>query len=248
MNNDNPLPYDWAKNHLLSSINPHAYAFFNENLVTRDLAFGDAIFENEAPVQYVVFPHEGVISCVSEPSLGRTVEKASIGREGFLGLTSIFGGGVTFGKYVVQVPGRASWMSVENLDIALDQFHCVRGIILRYAKAFTTQLMESVACNSLHTAKQRIARWLMEAHDRVEGDTFYITQETLGNLLALRRATVNAVCSELMSGGGIDYHRGSLTIVDKDRLKLDACSCYDRIKNSSINRQLPHYLDFESIK
>lgn len=248
MNTEHPLPYDWAKNHLLNSINPRAYAFFDENLVTKDLAFGDSIFEDGAPVRHVVFPHEGVISCISEPSQGRTVEKASVGNEGFLGLTSIFGGGPAFGRYVVQVPGRASWMSIENLDIALDRFDCVRGIILRYAKAFTTQLMESVACNSLHTAKQRIARWLMQAHDRVEGDTFYITQETLGNLLALRRATVNAVCSELMTSGGITYHRGNLTVVDPDLLKSHACSCYDRIKNASINHQLPYYLKSDSTK
>lgn len=103
-------------------------------------------------------------------------------------------------------------MSTESSDIALDQFDCVRGIILRYAKAFTTQLMESVVCNSLHTAKQRIARWMMEANDRLAakhsfpwsrprrvhskaGSVLPGNNSLLGNFGPKVRATISAVAA-----------------------------------------------------
>jgi CRP-like cAMP-binding protein len=106
--------------------------------------------------------------------------------------------------------------------------------MLRYAKSHTVQLMESVACNSLHTAEQRVARWLLHAHDRVEGDTYSVTQEAIAMLLALRRATVNAICTDLMNAGAISYHRGSLRVTNRAVLHERACECYERIRLASL--------------
>ncbi|MBL0375053.1 Crp/Fnr family transcriptional regulator [Rhizobium sp. KVB221] len=234
MSSENKLPYDWAKNSVLSAIQPRAYSFFDQKAVTRELKTGDVIFEDGDPVTHAIFPHEGVLSFIAEMADGRTVEKSSIGNEGFVGLTLILGGGNALGRCVVQVPGKASWVSIEDLDVALERFECVREIMLRYAKSHTIQLMETAACNSLHTAEQRVVRWLLHAHDRVNGDTFYITQEVLANLLALRRATVNAISTDLMNARAIAYHRGSLTVVDRNVLKSYVCECYDRVRRASL--------------
>lgn len=222
------------QNRILASVQPDARIFLRDHSELRELNTGDVIFEDGAPVTHAVFPHEGVISIVAEMKNGRSVEKSSIGPEGFVGFTLIMGGGTSLGRSVVQVPGRASWVSIADLDTALERFHCVREIMLRYAKSHTVQLMESVACNSLHTAEQRVARWLLHAHDRVNGDTYYLTQEALAKLLALRRATVNAICTELMEAGAIAYHRGSLTVTDRSALHDRACECYDRIRHASL--------------
>lgn len=222
------------RNRVLALVRPEAREFFRQKAETRELRTGDVILADGAPVTHVIFPHEGVISIVAEMADGRSVEKTSVGNEGFVGLALIMGGGASFGRWVVQVPGTASWVSIEDLDVALEKFQCVREIMLRYAKAHTLQLMESVACNSLHTAQQRIARWLLSAHDRVCGDTFYLTQESISKLLALRRATVNTVCSDLMNSGAISYHRGSLTVADRTVLQSHACECYQRIRDASL--------------
>lgn len=221
-------------NRILASLRPDAQVFFREHAELREMGTGNVIFEDGAPVTHAVFPLEGVISVIARMENGRSVEKSSIGPEGFVGFTLIMGGGASLGRSVVQVPGRASWVSIGDLDIALERFHCVREAMLRYAKAHTVQLMEAVACNSLHTAEQRVVRWLLHAHDRVSGDSYYITQEALATLLALRRATVNAVCTDLMNSGLISYHRGSLTITDRDLLHKRACECYDRIRRASL--------------
>jgi len=222
------------RNKILTSIQPAAQEFFRTHAQKRKMNTGDVIFEDGGLVSHAVFPHEGVVSIIAEMENGRSVEKSSIGPEGFLGFTLIMGGGNALGRSVVQVPGYASWVTIADVDVALGRFQCVREITLRYAKSHTVQLMESVACNSLHTAEQRVARWLLHAHDRVDGDTYYLTQEAIARLLALRRATVNAICTDLMNAGAISYHRGSLRITDRQTLHDRACECYDRIRRASL--------------
>lgn len=219
---------------MLTSIQPAAEAFFAEHGEVRALRYGDVIFEHGAPVTHLVFPHEGVVSIVAEMDSGKTVEKASIGVEGFLGFAVIMGGGTAVGRSVVQVPGSATWITVADVDTALERFSCVREIMLRYAKSLIVQLMETVACNSLHTAEQRVARWLLHAHDRMTGDTFALKQDSVAQALGLRRATVSAVCSDLMDTGAINYQRGRLTVTGRSVLHDRACECYDRIRLAAL--------------
>ncbi len=219
---------------VLSGLEPEARAFLMGKAATRDVGAGDVIFEERATMTGIVFPHEGVISLMSQMEDGRSVEKGSVGNEGVIGVSLVMGGGPALGRSVVQIAGSASWVSTGDLDEALGRFRCVRQSLLRYAAAHIVQLMELVACNSLHNAEQRVSRWLLHAHDRVRGDSFYVTQEALARLLSLRRATVNVVCSDLMRAGAISYHRGNLTISDRDLLHGRACQCYDRVCRAAL--------------
>lgn len=125
------------RNRILDSIRPQAQEFFRTHADIKPMNTGDVIFEDGAPVTHVVFPHEGVVSIIAEMSNGRSVEKSSIGPEGFLGFSLIMGGGSSLGRSVVQVPGQASWVTIADLDVALEEFQCVREIMLRYAKSHT---------------------------------------------------------------------------------------------------------------
>lgn len=165
---------------------------------------------------------------------GRSVEKTSIGLEGLLGFVLLMGGNGALSRTVVQVPGYASWISIADLDTALETFPCVRETMLRYAKLLITQTMESVACISQHRAEQRVSRWLLQAHDRVQGDVFQITQQAVSDILGLRRATVNEICSRLQEEKILTYVRGSLTILDRPGLERRTCECYHRIRRLSL--------------
>ena len=140
----------------------------------------------------------------------------------------------------MQVAGYALWVSLDDLDAAHLEFLCVRQAMQRYAQAFIVQLMESVACNSLHNAEQRIARWLLDAGDRVGEETFSIKQEALSQALGLRRATVSEACSRFKDEGLIQYRRGSLVITDREGFERRSCECYSRIrKNFQTTWSLP---------
>jgi CRP-like cAMP-binding protein len=195
---------------------------------------GEVIYEEGAPFTHAVFPHTGLISLMTEMANGRRVEKTSVGHEGFLGFGLIMGGTGALGMCVAQVPGYASWLSIADLDEALEEFQCVGETMLRYAKSLITQLMETVACNSLHSAEQRSIRWLLRAHDCVVGDRFNLTQQVVAEVLGLRRATVNAICSELASEGLIEYSRGDVTIANRARLESKACECFHKIRKASM--------------
>lgn len=172
---------------------------------------------------------------------GRAVEKASIGLEGFLGFVLLLGGGTAISRSAVQVPGYASWLAIEDLDEALGAFVCVGNSMLCFAKHFTIQLMESIACNSLHTSEQRVARWLLHAHDRVQGDVIMVTQQAVSDALGLRRATVNEAYCNLQAAGIIDHSRGAPVIADLSALEARACECYRRIRRRSFLQEFDEY-------
>lgn len=219
-------------NRILSSVPEDVRDFIAHRSETRPIQPGDTIFEEDATITHFIFPHQGVISLIARMENGRTVEKSLIGPEGFVGFAMLVGGRKVFGQSVVQVGGHASWLPVADAGAALVKYDCLRAAMLRFARAHIVQLMESLACTSAHTAQQRVSRWLLQVHDRVPGDTFHITQETVATLLALRRATVNAICAQLADVGAISYHRGTVSITDRDRLLDTACECYGRIRTA----------------
>jgi DNA-binding transcriptional regulator YhcF (GntR family) len=68
-------------------------------------------------------------------------------------------------------------------------------------------------------------------HDRVFSDHFLLTQEFLGQMLGVRRATVSEVAGELQRAGLIQYSRGRVTITDRQGLERCACECYAIIRD-----------------
>lgn len=221
------------QNRVIQFTRPQAQDFLAPRMETRKIAAGEVLYEVGASFTHAIFPHVGVVSLMSRMSGGRSVEKTSIGREGFVGFPVIMGGKNAVSRTIVQVSGHASWLSISDLDEAMGRFECIRKIMLSYAQSLIVQVMHSVACNSLHTASQRVARWLLHAHDRVTEDNFHITQEAISEALGLRRATVSEVCSELSRDDIIQYSRGSLVIVDRTQLERRACECYGYVHAAS---------------
>lgn len=216
-------------NRIVLSWRPEAQAFFRNRSSTRPVSAGETLYREGECFTHAVFPHAGVISLMSNTQSGRAIEKASIGHEGFVGLALIMGGGPSISNSTMLVPGHVSFLSIEDLDEAMERFFCVRTSMIRYAKCLIYQLMETVACNSLHSAEQRISRWLLHASDRVGGDSFQITHEALSQALGLRRATVSTAYAQLMRSGCISYSRGALTLLDRDALHERACECYRNV-------------------
>lgn len=239
----NPAGELEPRNLVLRSLRPQAQEFIAQRATTRPIHAGEILYEDGAPFTHAVFPHEGVLSLMAVQKDGRSVEKASIGLEGFLGFVLLLGGGPAVSRSVVQVPGYASWLSVEDLDAALGEFVCVQNSMFRFAKYFIAELMESVACNSLHTSEQRVARWLLHAHDRVQGEVIMVTQQAISDALGLRRATVNEAFCNFQAAGIIDHSRGSLIISDPSALEARACGCYRRIRRNSFLEEGQSRLD-----
>ena len=110
-----------------------------------------------------------------------------------------------------------------------------RGLVARYAQALIGFIMQSTAGNAVHSVEQRLARWLLMAQDRVGKDEFPLTQEFVAMMLGVARPTVTVVAGTLQKAGLITYHRGHVTVVDREKLESASCECYrtatDLLKN-----------------
>src|SRR5688572_26513817 len=104
-------------------------------------------------------------------------------------------------------------------------------LITRYTHALVGFVMQSTARNAVHSVEQRLARWLLMAHDRVGTNEFPLTQEFVAMMLGASRPTVTVVAGILQKAGLITYHRGHVTIVDRKKLEAASCECYRTATN-----------------
>lgn len=170
---------------------------------------------------------------------GRMVEVATVGPEGMVGITIFLGGDVSPGEAFVQVPGGdGQSMPVDAFKRELARRGAFNGVISRYSQALQVLLMQSIACNSLHSVEQRCARWLLMTQDRAGSDHFQLTHEFLGFMLGVRRPTVSLVLGSLDKAGLIQTGTKKITIRNRRRLEATSCECY-QVVTDAFNRLLP---------
>jgi DNA-binding transcriptional LysR family regulator/CRP-like cAMP-binding protein len=150
---------------------------------------------------------------------GSTIEVATIGNEGVVGLSAYLGNGYSPMPVFVQIPGEALRMDADVFLREIRTSSAWRAVIRRYSEALLTQVGQSAACNRAHTIGQRCARWLLMSHDRVLGDEIALTQEYLGEMLGVRRASVTQSAGRLKRRRLIDYHRGMIRVLDRRGLE-----------------------------
>jgi CRP-like cAMP-binding protein len=158
------------------------------------------------------------------------VEVAVFGRGGVMGLLSALVTREAFGRYVVQMPGTASRISVERLNEVRNARPKVRQVIASYGEVLLAQTFQMLTCNAVHPVEARCCRWLLRLHDRADGDTLPITHEFLAEMLAVQRSTVSIVIRTLQTAGLIRQGRGSITVTDRAGLEEVSCECYGKIR------------------
>ena len=143
-----------------------------------------------------VFPiGQTMISMGVELAGGRSIEVASIGREGAVGGIISCGHAPAFSRAVALVGGPAMRLPMKALEDAKHRSPFVANLFCRFSDYLLAQVMQSVACNAYHSIPERAARWLLHAQDRA-GDRIELTQETFADLLGVQRTTVNAVIQD----------------------------------------------------
>jgi CRP-like cAMP-binding protein len=102
--------------------------------------------------------------------------------------------------------------------------------VLRFTQALSNQISHTAACNAHHNLQERLARWLLMAHDRAESNALPLTQEFVSMMLAVRRAGVTVAARSLQATGAIDYERGRIIVLDRKRLEKASCECYGIVR------------------
>ena len=192
---------------------------------------GQSLYEPDKPISSVYFPRSGVASMVTRLVEGGTIEVATIGNEGVVGLSAYLGNGRSSMEVFVQIPGEALRMDADAFLREIRASSAWRNVIHRYSEALLNQIGQSAACNRAHTIEQRCARWLLMSHDRVLDDEIALTHEYLGEMLGVRRASVTQAAGKLKRRKLIDYHRGKIRVLDRKGLEKAACECYQFIRS-----------------
>ncbi|HET7563714.1 MAG TPA: Crp/Fnr family transcriptional regulator [Gemmatimonadaceae bacterium] len=219
------------RNRLLRSLPRSEYASLRPTLVRVALAPRQTLYEPRVPIAHVYFPETATLALVAELRRGGRIEVGGIGNEGFAGIPTLLGARSMPYRALVEIPGESFRLSAEAFRRALADHPVLRSRLLRYPLFLVEQIAQMVACNRLHTLTQRCARWLLVAHDRVQSDTFPLTQGFLAELLAVRRPGVSVAAEMLQDARCIRYSRGRITIMDRAGLQGLCCECYDTMRD-----------------
>lgn len=224
-NNMTQEPVTPSENRLLSTLPREEYAALAPHLKSVSLVLGEILFQPGDKIQLVYFPTNSIVSLLTDLEDGTGMEVGLVGSEGIVGISAILGGSETK-VATVQSSGGALVMRVTQVQEAFRRGGPLQTQLLRYTHALMTQISQSVVCNVRHAVEGRMARWLLMYHERLKVDEFEMTQEFMAHMLGVRRSSVTEVALRLQEQGFIRYHRGRITILDRQGLERFACECY----------------------
>ena len=221
------LANDWDGNQVLASLAPDDAARVTHRLRPVRLELGQCLEAANRPITTVYFPLRGIVSVVAVSSNRRhEAEVGLIGFEGMTGLAIVLGAETSPFNAYVQIEGDGLCLGAHELIQLLDQSLSLRCALLRYVHVFAVQMAETVLASARGNITQRLARWLLMAHDRTAGDELRLTHEFLSIMLDVRRAGVSVALNGLDSRGLISTTRKSILIKSRTGLEVAADGLY----------------------
>jgi CRP-like cAMP-binding protein len=226
---------DNCGNLLLDSLPAITRRAFLEPAEKVDLRLGEQIITQGDRARYAFFPTSAVCSLLMGLKSGDKAECATVGAEGMIGVSLVATAPPSGFSAIVQIAGAGYRLPLPTVSELVQHHRPLCDALLVYAGFALNAVGRSVACNSYHSIVERLARWLLILHDRVERDELALTHDMLSQMLAATRPRVSLAAGKLRSLHTIDYQRGVLRILDRKRLEQVACECYEATRR---NRQM----------
>ena len=185
------------------------------------------LYEPNQPIHYVYFPEGGVCSIVAEQEAGDKVEVGLFGYEGMSGAPVILGAGQSPQASMIQINGAPGFqIGAADFIAACDRSGPLLKLMLRFVQAMNVQAASTAAANAHYALLERLARWLLMCHDRVDGDHLDLTHDFMSMMLAVRRSSVTVTLHTLEGTQAIRAVRGTVTVLDRNRLEEIAGESY----------------------
>jgi CRP-like cAMP-binding protein len=221
-------------NKLLSSLPRDQFDLLVPYLLTQSLEQGLVLIEAGDEVDYVYFPHYGMLSLLAVLKDGKAIETATVGREGVVGAMAGLGLYRSLVRVVVQLPIGVTTISATQFRRATAGSDAIHDLCVQYNEILLSQARVTAACNAMHVIEARFCRWLLQSADRAGTSTVNLTQEFLAEMLGVRRTSVTEVASKIQSTGAINYSRGVINILDRPALEKISCECYQTLLDQSV--------------
>jgi CRP-like cAMP-binding protein len=214
------------RNHLLSSLSSDDFALVEPHLQPIALGLRMVMEESNKPIKHAYFPDSGFASVVANSSSGRQIEVGIIGREGMTGINVVMGSDRSPHSTYVQSSGDGHRMTADNLRRAMKASQTLRDYFLLFSQAFMFQTSHTALANGQAKIEERLARWLLMAHDRLDGDELPLTHEFLALMLSVGRPGVTLAIHQLESRGLITKTRDLIHVKDRAGLRKVANGLY----------------------
>jgi CRP-like cAMP-binding protein len=223
---EHPIP-----NLFLASLPQEDFEALQPHFESVRLPLRQILHEMRGPIEHCYFMDGGMTSLLISLEDGASIEAGVVGKEGFAGAAALMGfENAAPHTSMIQMPG----MGLRIFQKVLKTEMLCRPILLdrvhRFTQLLNVQISHTAACNAHHNLRERLARWLLMAHDRAEFDALPLTQEFLSMMLAVRRPGVTVAARSLQAIGAIDYQRGRIIVLDRARLEEASCECYGIVR------------------
>lgn len=229
---------DPRRNRLLAALPGVELLRLQASLDEVELQQGQALYESGSPISYVYFPTSALVAMVYGFEDGASAETAVVGGEGVVGIAVFMGGDSRIGRAVVLRAGHAFRMRGHVLMQEFERAGPLMHLLLHYTQALITQIAQTAACNRHHPLDQRLCRWLLLSLDRMDGNDVGMTQESIANMLGVRREGVTVAAQQLQKLGLVHCTRGHIVVIDRRGLEQRVCECYAVVRRE-YERLLP---------
>jgi CRP-like cAMP-binding protein len=213
-------------NRLLAALAPADLALLQGHFTSVTLERRHPLEHPNRKIEHIYFMEQGIASVVAAGDSGREIEVGLIGCEGVSGLPVILGNDRSPHSTYMQVGGSGQKISVQAFCDATGRSPELRALLLRYAQAFMIQTSHTAVANARGSVEERLARWMLMAHDRVEGDDIALTHEFVAVMLGTRRPGVTEAVQALSKKGLIRTDRGLIVVIDREGLVKRAGKLY----------------------
>jgi CRP-like cAMP-binding protein len=221
------LDRERRSNAVLAALSRSDFDLLQPHLEAVRVEFRQLLQSANRRVQHVYFLDRGFASVVAISGRGRQqAEVAMVGREGMTGLCVVLGVDRSPCDVFMQTEGLAQRIGANDLRACMDSSLTLLGALLRYAHAYAVQSNYTALANARGKVGERVARWLLLAHDRTDGATLCLTHEFLASMLGSRRAGVSMAMGSFEKRGMIEMTRGTVTIKDRAALEVAANGLY----------------------
>lgn len=230
--------YRPQQNALLAALSAAECERLANDLELVSLTLGQVLYEPGQTMSHVYFPIDCIVSLLYVMKNGQSAEIAIVGNDGVIGIALFMGGGSTHSRAIVQNAGHAYRLKAQVLKEEFQTGGALNRLLLTYASALITQIVQTAACNRHHSVDQQLCRWMLLSLDRLPSNRISMTEKLIGNMLGLSPADVTTATNVLQKASLIHYSAGDITVLDRSGVEERSCECYDVVKKES-DRLLP---------
>jgi len=230
--------YQPQQNTLLGALPAEVLARLITELELVPLKLGQVLAESGETMSHAYFPLDCIISLLYVMENGESAEIAIVGNEGVIGVALFMGGDSTISRAIVQNAGYAYRLKARVIKDEFTAGGAFSRLLLMFASALITQMIQTAACNKHHTVDQQLCRWMLLSLDRLPSTKISMTDKLIGNMLGIKLDMVLKATNALTKAGLVDYDEGAITVLDRVGVEKRSCECYGVVKRES-DRLLP---------